>query len=103
VFVALGEELGLLGVVGAVGLYLVLIARCFRLSLVARSEYNRLLAVTLGLTLGFQSFIILAGTVRLIPLTGLTVPFISYGGSSLTVNYAILGLLAALSVEEETG
>ena len=103
VFVALGEELGLLGVAGAAGLYLVLIGRCFRLSLVARSEYNRLLAVTLGLTLGVQSFIILAGTVRLMPLTGLTVPFISYGGSSLTVNYAILGLLAALSVEEETG
>lgn len=103
VFVALGEELGLLGVAGTIGLYLVLLSRCFRLGLLARSEYNRLLAVILGLTLGTQTFIILAGTVRLMPLTGLTVPFISYGGSSLTVNYAILGLLAALSVEEETG
>lgn len=103
VFVALGEELGFLGTAGAVGLYLVLLARCFRLGLLARSDYNRLLAVTLGLTLGVQTFIILAGTVRLMPLTGLTVPFISYGGSSLVVNYAILGLLAALSVEEETG
>ncbi len=103
VFVALGEELGFLGVAAAVGLYLVLLSRCFRLALLARSEYNRLLAVTLGLTLGVQTLTILAGTVRLMPLTGLTVPFISYGGSSLVVNYAILGLLAALSVEEETG
>lgn len=103
VFVALGEELGFLGVAGAVGLYLILLSRCFRLGLLARSEYNRLLAVTLGLTLGIQTFIILAGTVRLMPLTGLTVPFISYGGSSLVVNYAILGLLGSLSTEEETG
>ncbi len=103
VFVALGEELGFLGVAGAVGLYLVLLSRCFRLALLARSEYNRLLAAALGLTLGVQTLTILAGTVRLMPLTGLTVPFISYGGSSLAVNYAILGLLAALSVEEEAG
>jgi cell division protein FtsW (lipid II flippase) len=96
---AIGEELGLLGSLGVVALYLLLVYRGFRVALRAPDAYLQLLAVGLTTVLGLQALVILGGTTRLIPLTGVTLPFISYGGSSLLVNFAIIGLLLRISTE----
>ena len=96
-FAALGEELGLVGILGILGLYLVLIARGFRIALAAQDEFRAILAAGLSLVISVQAFIIAGGNLKLIPLTGITLPFISYGGSSLLANGVIVGLLIALS------
>ncbi|NJD28832.1 MAG: hypothetical protein FIA92_11115 [Chloroflexi bacterium] len=96
-FAALGEELGLVGILGILGLYLVLIARGFRIALAAEDEFRAILAAGLSLVISVQAFIIAGGNLKLIPLTGITLPFISYGGSSLLANAVIVGLLIALS------
>ena len=94
---ALGEELGLLGVVAILGLYLVVIERGLRVAASAADDFRALLAAGLTLVVGVQAFIIAAGNLKLIPLTGVTLPFISYGGSSLLANGVVVGLLLALS------
>jgi cell division protein FtsW (lipid II flippase) len=96
-FAALGEELGLIGIMAVLGLYLVLIERGLRIAASAPDEYRAILAAGLSLVVGVQAFIIAAGNLKLIPLTGITLPFISYGGSSLLANGLIVGLLLALS------
>ncbi|HSL98398.1 MAG TPA: FtsW/RodA/SpoVE family cell cycle protein [Candidatus Deferrimicrobiaceae bacterium] len=96
-FAALGEELGLVGILAILGLYLVLIARGFRIALAAQDEFRAILAAGLSLVISVQAFIIAGGNLKLIPLTGITLPFISYGGSSLLANAVIVGLLIALS------
>ena len=94
---ALGEELGLVGILAILGLYFVLIERGLRIAAAAQDEFRALLAAGLALVVGVQAFIIAAGNLKLIPLTGITLPFISYGGSSLLANSVIAGLLIALS------
>jgi cell division protein FtsW (lipid II flippase) len=94
---ALGEELGLIGIMAVLGLYLVLIERGLRIAASAHDEFRAILAAGLSLVVGVQAFIIAAGNLKLIPLTGITLPFISYGGSSLLANGMIVGLLLALS------
>jgi len=94
---AIGEELGILGVVAILGLYLVVIERGLRIAASAGDDFRSLLAAGLALVIGVQAFIIAAGNLKLIPLTGITLPFISYGGSSLLVNGIVVGLLLALS------
>ena len=94
---ALGEELGLVGVTAILGLFLVLIERGLRIAASAADEFRSLLAAGLALVIGTQAFIIAAGNLKLIPLTGITLPFISYGGSSLLLNGIIIGFLLALS------
>jgi cell division protein FtsW (lipid II flippase) len=96
-FAALGEELGLIGVLAILGLYLVVIERGLRIAASAGDDFRSLLAAGLALVVGVQAFIIAAGNLKLIPLTGITLPFISYGGSSLLVNGIVVGLLLALS------
>ena len=96
-FAALGEELGLIGVVAILGLYLIVIERGLRVAASAADDFRALLAAGLTLVVGVQAFIIAAGTLKLIPLTGVTLPFISYGGSSLLANGVVVGLLLALS------
>ena len=96
-FAALGEELGLVGILAILGLYLVLIERGLRIAAAANDEYRAILAAGLSLVIGVQAFIIAGGNLKLIPLTGITLPFISYGGSSLLANSVIAGLLIALS------
>lgn len=96
-FAALGEELGLVGILAILGLYLVLVERGLRIAAAAHDEYRAILAAGLSLVIGVQAFIIAAGNLKLIPLTGITLPFISYGGSSLLANAVIVGLLIALS------
>jgi cell division protein FtsW (lipid II flippase) len=96
-FAALGEELGLIGILAILGLYLVVIQRGLRIAAAAADDFRALLAAGLSLVVGVQAFIIAAGNLKLIPLTGITLPFISYGGSSLLANALVVGLLLALS------
>ncbi len=96
-FAALGEELGLIGILAILGLYLVVIERGLRIAAAAADDFRALLAAGLSLVVGVQAFIIVAGNLKLIPLTGITLPFISYGGSSLVANALVVGLLLALS------
>ncbi len=94
---ALGEELGMAGVVAILACYLVVVARGLRIAAGAADDVRALLAAGLALVIGVQAVIIAAGNLKLIPLTGITLPFISYGGSSLLVNGLIVGLLLAFS------
>ena len=94
---ALGEELGLVGVVAILGLFLVIISRGLRIGAGAADDFRAILATGLALVVGVQAFIIAAGNLKVLPLTGVTLPFISYGGSSLLANAIVIGLLLALS------
>jgi cell division protein FtsW (lipid II flippase) len=97
VYSAIAQELGLVGAAAILLLYLVLVARGMRIALVAQDGFSKLLAA--GLTFGFalQTFIIVGGVLRLVPLTGITLPFVSYGGSSILSNSVMLGLLLLVS------
>jgi cell division protein FtsW (lipid II flippase) len=99
IFVVIGEELGLLGATAVLLLFLVLVVRGFRISQTARDEFSTLLATGLTTLLAFQTFVIIGGLTRLVPLTGITLPFVSYGGSSLLSNYLIIALLLRVSDE----
>ena len=94
---ALGEELGIIGILAILGLYLVLVERGLRIGAAAADDFRALLAVGLALVVGIQAFIIAAGNLKVLPLTGVTLPFISYGGSSILANSIVVGLLLALS------
>jgi cell division protein FtsW (lipid II flippase) len=94
---ALGEELGIVGVIALLGLYLVVVERGLRIGAAAADDFRSLLAIGLALVIGIQAFIIAAGDLKVLPLTGVTLPFISYGGSSLLANALVIGLLLALS------
>ena len=94
---ALGEELGLIGLMAILGIYLVVVERGLRIAAAAHDSFRAILAAGLSLVVGVQAFIIAAGNLKLIPLTGITLPFISYGGSSLLANALVVGLLLALS------
>jgi peptidoglycan glycosyltransferase len=97
IFAAIGEELGLLGSVGILVAYLLMVGTGLRIALRAEAPFNKLLATGLTSILGLQSFIIIGGVTRLVPLTGITLPFVSYGGSSLIANYVLLALLIRIS------
>ena len=97
IFSAIGEELGLFGSTAVLLLYLVLIGRGFRAALVRDDGFSKLLAVGLTSVLALQTFVIVGGVTRLIPLTGITLPFVSYGGSSLVANFVLLALLVRVS------
>ncbi|HEX2187170.1 MAG TPA: FtsW/RodA/SpoVE family cell cycle protein [Chloroflexota bacterium] len=101
VIAAIGEELGLIGSLAVVNLFVLLTLRGFRVALRARSGFNALLAAGLTALLALQALIILAGALKLIPLTGITLPFVSYGGSSVLANFLLVGLLLLVSHEEE--
>jgi len=97
IFAVVGEELGLFGTTALLLLYLVLIGRGLRAALARDDGFSKLLAAGLAYALALQTFIIVGGVTRLIPLTGITLPFVSYGGSSLVANFVILALLVRVS------
>lgn len=97
IFSAVGEELGLLGASSVVLMYVLMVARGIKVALSHRDDFGKLLAVGLVSIIAIQSFLIMGGVTRLIPLTGITLPFMSYGGSSLLSNFILLGLLIVLS------
>jgi cell division protein FtsW (lipid II flippase) len=97
VIAAIGEELGLAGTLAVVCLFVLLVQRGFLIALSARSGFSTLLAAGLTSVVALQALIILAGTLELIPLTGITLPFVSYGGSSVVANFVIVGLLLRIS------
>ncbi|MCO5222324.1 MAG: FtsW/RodA/SpoVE family cell cycle protein [Thermomicrobiales bacterium] len=97
VVAVIGEEWGLIGIVTLLGLYAVLTARGMLISMRASDAFLRLLAVGLTASLAIQALVILGGVFRLLPLTGVTTPFVSYGGSSLLVSFGVAGLLLRIS------
>jgi cell division protein FtsW (lipid II flippase) len=99
IFAVIGEELGFVGAAAVVCCYAIIVGAGLRAARRARSEFARLVAAGLTATLGLQAFLIMAGNTRLLPLTGVTLPFVSYGGSSLIANYALLALVMRISNE----
>jgi peptidoglycan glycosyltransferase len=97
IFAAIGEELGLIGATSVLMAYLLLIGGGLRIALRTDRTFEKLLATGLTTIVGVQAFIIMGGVVKVVPLTGITLPFVSYGGSSLLANYILLALLLRLS------
>jgi len=94
---ALGEELGLVGVFAILALYMVFTSRGIRIGLAGQDDFGKLLATGLSFTIALQVFIMVGGVTRIIPLTGLTTPFLAAGGSSLVANWIIVALLLRIS------
>jgi cell division protein FtsW (lipid II flippase) len=97
IFAAIGEELGLIGATSVLMAYLLLVGGGLRIALRTDRTFEKLLATGLTTIVGVQAFIIMGGLVKVVPLTGITLPFVSYGGSSLLANYILLALLLRLS------
>jgi peptidoglycan glycosyltransferase len=102
ILASIGHTLGLAGILGVVMGYVVLLTRSFFIALRSRSDLHALAAAGFGIVLGVQAALIAGGVTRVLPLTGVTLPFVSYGGSSLLANFVILGCLVAISNAEST-
>lgn len=97
IFAAIGEELGLVGSTGVLIAFVALVSAGLRIATRTRDDFGKLLAASLATLLGLQAFIIIGGIIRIMPLTGITLPFVSYGGSSLVSNYVLIALLLRIS------
>ena len=97
IFAVIGEELGMMGTAGVLLCFMLLVARGLRIAMQSRGDFGQLLAVGLITIFAIQTIIILAGVTRLMPLTGITLPFMSYGGSSLISNFILIALLIRIS------
>ncbi|PPI56781.1 FtsW/RodA/SpoVE family cell cycle protein [Rathayibacter toxicus] len=97
IIASLGEELGLAGLFAIFGLYLLLVSRGFRIAFAGHDDFGSLLGVGLSFVVALQCFIVIGGVTRVIPLTGLTTPFLAAGGSSLVANWMIVAVLLRLS------
>ena len=102
IFAAVGEELGLAGSIAVLCCFALFLAAGFGIALRSRDRFRTLLAAGLTFVIGLQTFLIIGGVLRVLPLTGITLPFMSYGGSALIGNFLLLGLLARASQEERS-
>lgn len=103
VFAAIGEELGVLGTLAVLALFMLVVYRGYRIAAMASNGFDQLLATGLTTVIALQAIVILGGNLRMIPLTGITLPFMSYGGSSLLTNFLIVGILLRISGREAYG
>jgi peptidoglycan glycosyltransferase len=99
IFAAIAEEMGLIGVAIVIASFILFVAEGIHIAQRAHNDFARLAALALSLIVGLQAFIIIAGVLRVLPLTGITLPFVAYGGSSLVANYVIVALLLRISDE----
>src|SRR5680860_40528 len=97
IFSVIAEELGFAGAIAVLVLFLIVVMRTFTISLRAKDRFGQILAAGIGILLGTETLIILAGVTKLLPLTGITPPWVSYGGSSLIVHFILLGVLLNIS------
>jgi len=97
IYSALAQELGLIGVAALLLLYMAFVVRGFRIALTASDGFSKLLAAGLSFGFAFQTFVIVGGITRVIPLTGITLPFVSYGGSSVVANFLLVAGLLLIS------
>jgi cell division protein FtsW (lipid II flippase) len=97
IYAALAHELGLVGIAAVLLVYMLFVSRGFRIAMLANDGFSKLLAAGLTFSFALQTFIIVGGVLRLIPLTGITLPFVSYGGSSLLANFVLLAGLLLVS------
>jgi peptidoglycan glycosyltransferase len=97
IFAAIGEEMGLVGATAVLIAFLLMIGAGLRIAVRSERAFEKLLATGLTTIIGMQAFIIIGGVVRVVPLTGITLPFVSYGGSSLLANWVLLALLIRIS------
>lgn len=102
IFAAIGEELGLAGAGAVMMLYILLVYRAFRAALLAPSPFRALLAGGLAVLLGLQVLVIVGGVTKFLPLTGVTLPLVSYGGSSVVATFILLGMVLAMSEKRPT-
>ena len=100
IFAAIAEELGLLGSLGVMLVFALFFYRAIRIALACREEARMLLAAGIAVVFLLQAFIIIAGVTKFLPLTGITLPFVSYGGSSMIASFMLLGILTVLSKKE---
>ncbi len=103
IFSAFAEELGLLGATAILACYFLIAARAFSIGMRCRDEFGTLLAACLGIVFSLQTFVIVGGVTTLIPLSGMTLPLASYGGSALISNYLLVALLMRVSAAEDPG
>jgi peptidoglycan glycosyltransferase len=101
IFAAVAEELGFAGALGLIAVYIVFLFASLRVALDAPDRFGRILASSIGLLIVIQAGVIIAGNLRIVPTTGITLPFVSYGGSSIVVNYILVGMLAGISHRSE--
>src|SRR5690606_28097595 len=97
IYTSIVEESGLLGAIALLALVAFLVVRALRISLHARDAYQRYLAIGLAAYIASQSLLIIGGNIRMLPLTGVTLPFVSYGGSSMLISFFALLLLTLVS------
>jgi cell division protein FtsW (lipid II flippase) len=97
IYAVITNEIGLVGAAGLLLTYLLFVARGMKTAMLARDSFSKLLATGLSFIIGMQVFVIVGGVTRVIPLTGVTLPFVAYGGSSVVMNFVLLALLLVIS------
>jgi peptidoglycan glycosyltransferase len=102
IFASIGEQVGLVGLTALLAIYLLMMGSGLQAAVRAQRSFNKLLATGLSLLLAVQVFVVAGGITRLIPVTGITLPFVSYGGSSLVSNYVLLAILVRISHDNAT-
>jgi len=96
-FTSIGEELGLVGSIGVIAAFMLFVGSAYRIAIDATRPFTKLFAAGIATIIGLQTFLIIGGVTRVIPLTGISLPFVSYGGSSLVANFALLAILLRIS------